>query len=706
MAGECFQWLFTIATDFERMNIPDPLAFYEAHKANTGSIYKSFDAFIEKADKASMLTEKQCDKWKQDGNTKFKQKEYEAAIFHYTKALHEAPTAKLQATLMSNRATAFFHLQRYEIALLDCHRATQLDGSYKKAYYRRGCCLKELKLVKQGNADIEHSQAEGDNLREKDETVESLVLELEKAMEKENEWEDAMKKPEVQVHDSVLLKCDDTQGRYLSSKSVIERGTTLLSELPQTCALYREHTYTHCGFCLSRMAALIPSPYNQDEKDNFRKCSHMYCSNRCAKLHWETVGKVECQHVWWLVCPIDFLLASRLYLSQKFSSEYTFDTKIPNDLISKEATTQVLNPPVGYDHCLTFQGFSSEITEGVKVGGGETAVVVLALHCGVIDIIIRYVQDLGEDEIISDGLRQRCCSDLVSLMRSGLSNEIAITKLFSSKASGAMHSFQQSKVAKGVYNVLSMMNHSCVPNCHVSWVNGPYCCTRRVVVRATRPIQKGEQLMISYGPTKWNSRVKSTRIKALKEQYNFTCQCESCSSDDTSDQIYIPEDLQPRFKEANNIFQRGRLAMKEKRPQEAKQAYQQSLDILLEVEGRYQPPHIIAQTYDKIAESCAAQQDFKEALQYCELAVEWLVKVYGTDSMEIASEYDKLAMLAVKVKNKEKAMKYIEKAVPLLEAFYGPKHQGVKELLGWKKSILAANADLEAKRKAAEKDGK
>lgn len=76
-----------------------------------------------------------------------------------------------------------------------------------------------------------------------------------------------------------------------------------------------------------------------------------------------------------------------------------------------------------------------------------------------------------------------------------------------------------------VFNVLSMLNHSCAPNLyHPRQGKQQYCVT-------IRPIQKGQQLFISYlSPNDWSTMEQ--RQQKLKYSWGFDCICERCGAED------------------------------------------------------------------------------------------------------------------------------------------------------------------------------
>ncbi|XP_027148148.1 histone-lysine N-methyltransferase ASHR1-like isoform X2 [Coffea eugenioides] len=74
-------------------------------------------------------------------------------------------------------------------------------------------------------------------------------------------------------------------------------------------------------------------------------------------------------------------------------------------------------------------------------------------------------------------------------------------------------------LATGLYPVISLINHSCLPNSVLVFEG------RLAVVRAVEHIPKGTEVLISYIETAASTM---TRQKALKEQYFFTCTCPRC----------------------------------------------------------------------------------------------------------------------------------------------------------------------------------
>lgn len=79
---------------------------------------------------------------KEMGNALFKQKNYDAAIRHFSEAI---ALDSRDPTFYSNRAASFYFIGRYQEAITDCQIALQLDPRYAKAWLRKGDAHDALK---------------------------------------------------------------------------------------------------------------------------------------------------------------------------------------------------------------------------------------------------------------------------------------------------------------------------------------------------------------------------------------------------------------------------------------------------------------------------------------------------------------------------------------------------------------------------------
>jgi len=221
------------------------------------------------------------------------------------------------------------------------------------------------------------------------------------------------------------------------------------------------------------------------------------------------------------------------------------------------------------------------------------------------------------------------------------------------------------QIALAVYPAASLFNHSCTPNCIVSF-DGP-----RIFVRTTEAVSARSPLLISYGPTATRTPDRSARQKLLQLQYCFTCGCPSCSStQDTRTPIdawlcpcsaavpprstqcpvcqspldvpAIERDLQ----DADTAFAtaRSHLDKQEPHPQSVPQL-KRALELRLRRLHRFN--RTLGYTWDSLAQALALNGDFKGATGMLERSIAVVTNAFGPDSIELANELLKYAEIAL-----------------------------------------------------------
>ncbi|KAK4055964.1 hypothetical protein OIO90_002957 [Microbotryomycetes sp. JL221] len=96
------------------------------------------------------------DSTKDSGNEAFKAGRLDDAVAKYTEALAiDEDNDAINATLLSNRATAYLKLKNYDQALADCNSCLELDESYFKAYRTRARTYVGLEQFEQAVQDME-----------------------------------------------------------------------------------------------------------------------------------------------------------------------------------------------------------------------------------------------------------------------------------------------------------------------------------------------------------------------------------------------------------------------------------------------------------------------------------------------------------------------------------------------------------------------
>uniref|UniRef100_F7FRC7 [histone H3]-lysine(4) N-trimethyltransferase n=1 Tax=Monodelphis domestica TaxID=13616 RepID=F7FRC7_MONDO len=97
----------------------------------------------------------------------------------------------------------------------------------------------------------------------------------------------------------------------------------------------------------------------------------------------------------------------------------------------------------------------------------------------------------------------------------------------------AISNGEMQEVGVGLYPSMSLLNHSCDPNCVIVF-EGP-----SLFLRAVRDIQQGEELTICYLDVLMPS---AERQKQLKEQYCFDCDCPGCETRSKDDDMLSGEE--------------------------------------------------------------------------------------------------------------------------------------------------------------------
>jgi len=87
------------------------------------------------------MSSAQAEKYKEQGNAEFKKGNHAKAIEYYTYATEIEPRNHL---LFSNRATAYYTMQKYDKSLRDSERAIALNSSWWKGHYKKIECLTQL----------------------------------------------------------------------------------------------------------------------------------------------------------------------------------------------------------------------------------------------------------------------------------------------------------------------------------------------------------------------------------------------------------------------------------------------------------------------------------------------------------------------------------------------------------------------------------
>ncbi|XP_020209505.1 histone-lysine N-methyltransferase ASHR1, partial [Cajanus cajan] len=144
-----------------------------------------------------------------------------------------------------------------------------------------------------------------------------------------------------------------------------------------------------------------------------------------------------------------------------------------------------------------------------------------------VEALVSHMSDITEEQLV---LYAQMANLVNSILQWPEINIKEIAENFSKFACN-VHTICDSElrpVGTGLYPVISIINHSCLPNSVLVFEG------RSALVRAMQHIPTGTEVLISYIETAGSTM---TRQKALKEQYLFTCTCPRCSKAGQYDDI-------------------------------------------------------------------------------------------------------------------------------------------------------------------------
>lgn len=90
--------------------------------------------------------------WKDKGNQCFQKRDYEQAVYFYSRSIEVDET---QTSALANRSMAYLKLGKYQECLEDCTLVLKKDGDHVKSYLRRGTAKQHLGQIQGAVEDFE-----------------------------------------------------------------------------------------------------------------------------------------------------------------------------------------------------------------------------------------------------------------------------------------------------------------------------------------------------------------------------------------------------------------------------------------------------------------------------------------------------------------------------------------------------------------------
>ncbi|KAL1309940.1 histone-lysine N-methyltransferase ASHR1 [Arachis ipaensis] len=447
------------------------------------------------------------------------------------------------------------------------------------------------------------------------------------------------------------------KGRSLFVTKDFYPGEVIISQEPYVCVPNNNSVQKRCEGCFTTT--------------NLKKCSRCqvvwYCGTSCQKLEWK-FHRLECEVLSRLdndkkkyVTP-SIRLMVKLYLRRKLQNEKIIPSTVMDNYNLVEALVSHM----------------SDIT--------KEQLLLYAQMANLVNVILQW-PEINIKEIAENFSKFACNAHTIC------DSELR-------------------PLGTGLYPVISIINHSCLPNSVLVFEG------RSASVRAVQHVPKGSEVLISYIETAGSTM---TRQKALKEQYLFNCTCPRCSKllvlkgqyDDIRESAIL-EGYRCKNEKCDGFLLRttdgkgfqcqqcGLVREKEEIKKTATEIkslseeeasklssagyYQEAISIYKMIEKLqtklYHPFSInLMRTREKILKSLMELEHWSEALAYCKLTIPVYQSAYPAIHPLLGLQYYTCGKLEWYLGETEEAVKSLTKAVDILRITHGTNTHFVTELL-------------------------
>lgn len=263
--------------------------------------------------------------------------------------------------------------------------------------------------------------------------------------------------------EAVEINNTPEMGRHVVASRDISVGEVIAIEKPYTKILLKEKCLDHCHNCLKLCYNLLPC----DE------CTEaMFCGENCKTSAWSSYHQYECPIIailYKMGCSKMTHIAIRITLVAR--NVYSTIKNITNsDIYRSERYEEI--------HQLIANTDKRSVTDLFK------RAVTVAIIYYLIQLKTSFFVDLNVD-----GAQEIFLELLLLHMQTGPSNFHEISEFILS-SDGC---YEPDEIGAGAYAFLSLLNHSCCPNVV------RHCYGTTIVLRALRPVKRGEQLFDNYG---------------------------------------------------------------------------------------------------------------------------------------------------------------------------------------------------------------
>eukprot|EP00741_Cyanophora_paradoxa_P015092 tig00020848_g14563.t1 len=323
--------------------------------------------------------------------------------------------------------------------------------------------------------------------------------------------------------DAVRVEVDARAGRHLLATRTIRAGEAVVCEEPYAWCLALDRSDDHCPACLRRcLPGGSPVPC--------RVCAAvLYCDEACR----DADGPMHDAE-----CPGQLPASAAAFLSSLRASKEGEDVLLALRVMRRAFLAGQAPPFAAADP--PPEGSVAGCGAAGRYGADYRAASALQTHeaSGPPERAARFAA------LASDACR--ALSALPYLAR-GTESELAVAR-HAMQMRTNVHSVQGEEEegagagvvrtrmvtrGRGVYLTAALLNHSCSPNTSLSFEG------RRLVLRAAKDIEAGEEVTSCYGPQAPHMP-RAERRAALAAQYHFDCRCGACGAADLSRAFLCP----------------------------------------------------------------------------------------------------------------------------------------------------------------------
>ncbi|BES90742.1 Set and mynd domain containing [Nesidiocoris tenuis] len=301
---------------------------------------------------------------------------------------------------------------------------------------------------------------------------------------------------------AVSMKRSKDKGRYMVANCKLPVGATVACEEPYASVLKFEKQNSHCLNCYKRLNRVVPCP----------TCSGVaYCSIACA-----TEG--DDYHKW--ECPfMELMIGSGMSLSAALSLRMV--TQHPIEFFLQLFTAIKENDE--HPHLKIYNLETHSKTRETVDFVYRTLMALLQLQMLRTGGYFKEHRSSGFAKLTNAEMTVGCM-----LLRHLQLTQYNAHEIYESvvkkktKDEWSLGDAKMNYVGLALYPSSDYYNHGCHPTL------ARYFVGKKLVLRAERPIERGEEVFENYGPSFMNKPAED-RKKILKARYRFVCDCVACS---------------------------------------------------------------------------------------------------------------------------------------------------------------------------------